>query len=217
LSETGSRNLIKRHGGGGFWTKKDRHRSGWKVREGKITRDRCVGHEPVEVAFHVDGLRVSRVFPFWDDLKCGAIKPLQSNVLECHISARLALFGIDGGQPLLAGVPSGKTRRDGGGDHKEEYRVFEPVFGFALGTLGIVWGGWIMMFTARRHSDWLLIPGVAVLIAGWVTFLYADVVTDIAERAASSVFGASAKCYGRAEDVRVLSAGATPLALGPRI
>jgi len=65
-------------------------------------------------------------------------------------------------------------------DQAETLRTFEPVFGFAIGTLGIVYGSWLIIFTARRHSDWFLLPGAVLLIAGWLTILFADVVTDFA-------------------------------------
>ena len=69
------------------------------------------------------------------------------------ISTHLPFLGVSSSQPLLASVPSSKSRRDSGKYHESEYQIFKPVFGFALEGCAIFGGGCLLRSNVRNHDD----------------------------------------------------------------
>jgi hypothetical protein len=130
----------------------------------------------------------------------------------------------------------GQIHNGHGGACADPGRPISQPTAIALGFLGLafisVGFGGVVLTLCRCEVGWSwrrasasLGASVSVLWVGWslAGHAYGAAFPDpnwcLTENAPASpgLSGASAKRYGRAEDVRVLSAGARPLALGPRI
>ena len=80
-------------------------------------------------------------------------------ISRTNISAVSYPHRFVGNNPLIASVPGSSTCAEGSDYDKNKNTIFEPVFGFGLSAILIVWGAWRCFFTTRRRAHSILSLG----------------------------------------------------------
>lgn len=115
--------------------------------------------------------------------KSGVRNPSPYSGIGAHIRSKLPLLLVGHHISLSPGVIGGKACRYCSRNYKAENGVLKPMLPFGFGIGAITCGAWLIMFTARRRGDWIMVPGAAMIVCGVCSIIFAHEIIRFAQNA----------------------------------
>jgi hypothetical protein len=126
----------------------------------------------VEVAQHIPRLSVPGIFPLWDEIKSSVVSLLNNNVPQEDIRTQLPLFGVIGGNPLVASIMGGESSKNcctkrgkEREDDKNRRNVIVPIAALFAGLAMSGLGFWQLLAPSGDKLGFWLIGFVALFVA----------------------------------------------------